>query len=74
MIRAKFRVQSVEPMGDGFEIRLSAVTGGSEENDAFYSATPSGSLVLAIVAASVAKMFEVNKEYYLDFNPVEAAA
>jgi hypothetical protein len=42
------------------------------ENKAFWDATPSGSLQLGVVNPEAWKHFELNKEYYLDFTPVEA--
>ena len=42
---------------------------GSDENKAFWDATPSGSLQLGVVNPEAWKEFELGKEYYLDFMP-----
>lgn len=86
MVRAKFYVTSVsEPkqatkfLGDGkteqvnaYDITLNAVTAsGSQENQEFFTNTPTGSLVFNTVNEAAAKQFEVGKEYYIDFTKVE---
>ena len=43
------------------------VYGNSEENKKFFAATPSGNLTVGTAAQDV---FEVGKEYYLDFTAV----
>jgi len=48
-------------------IQLIPVTATSEENKSFFKSTPSGNITLAIVNLSAAEMFEVGKEYYVDF-------
>ena len=40
---------------------------GSEENKAFWDATPTGSLQLGVVNQAAWSQFELGKEYYLDF-------
>lgn len=45
-----------------------AVTDGSEDNKAFWEATPSGKLNVATVKPDV---FEVGKFYYLDITPAD---
>jgi len=40
-----------------------------EENAAFWAATPSGAVKLSTIRAD---HFEVGKDYYLDFTPVES--
>ena len=75
MVRAKFRVESVEPNeGDQVEgsvIKLWPVTSGSEENEKFFNLTPSGHIELGTINPEAAKQFEVGKEYYVDFTPAE---
>lgn len=73
MVRAKFKVDSVEPNGDGSSIKLSAVVGGSnsEENDEFFNATPFGVIDMGIVNAKASEQFEVGKEFYVDFTLAE---
>lgn len=79
MVRAKFKVTEVTSAGWGNEqgdvrnITLwpvgSGVGGESEENKAFYAATPGGSITLCVVNPAAAAQFEVGKEYYVDFTP-----
>lgn len=50
-------------------VELTAVTGGSEENQAFFSATPVATINLTISNPDAAETFELGKEYYVDFSP-----
>ncbi len=53
-------------------LNFTPVTGvGSEENKAFWDATPTGSLQLGVVNPEAWKQFELGKSYYLDFSPAE---
>lgn len=81
-VRAKFYCTSVtKTMGsrwnaDGkyesavvYNYRFQAVTGGpneTEENKKFFASTPSGTIELQAVRDD---LFEIQKEYYLDFAP-----
>jgi diacylglycerol kinase family enzyme len=72
-VRAKFKVDTVSPAGaDGTvsEVKLSAVIGGSPENDKFFKWTPSGSITIGTVNVEAAKQFEPGAEFYVDFTPV----
>ena len=44
---------------------------GSEENKAFWDATPTGSLQLGVVNQDAWKQFELGKDYYLDLTLAE---
>lgn len=72
-VRAKFVVQSItrQKGWGGFaeiqSIRLSAVTGGSEEDKKFFAATPSGTVELGTVNPAAGNYFELGQAYYLDF-------
>lgn len=73
-VRAKFVVQSItrtqhwdKTKGEVQAIKLTPVTGGSDENKAFYDATPGGSIDLQTLNPQAASYFELGKEYYLDF-------
>lgn len=72
MIRCKFICNSVTkqkgsgPDGFSYSAQFNAVYSGSPENDAFFVATPSGSVTLQTIKADV---FEPGKEYYIDFTP-----
>lgn len=71
MVRAKFKVQSIEKTGEGDSsgatITLWPVVSGSEENEQFFKYTPAGSIVLSTINPGAAEQFEVGGEYYVDF-------
>ena len=72
-IRAKFVCMEAEvayPGADYSTVRLNPVIGGSEENEEFYKATPGGDIELQVVKNETAQLFEVGKEYYVDFTIV----
>jgi hypothetical protein len=77
-IRAKFKVVSITRQsnwngsGEMQTIKLSPVTSGSEENRAFYAATPGGEISLSVVPPEVGNQFDIGKEYYVDFTPAAA--
>ena len=77
VVRAKFKVAEKMRVdwganyGDVAQITLRPVIDGSEENKAFYAATPVGSIVLGVVNEAVAAQFEIGGEYYVDFTPAE---
>jgi hypothetical protein len=66
MVRAKFSVSHKSPEG---LISMAPVYTGSEENKAFFQATPSGQVVFYATKPEVQAQFEVGKEYYVDFTP-----
>jgi hypothetical protein len=68
-VRAKFRVDAV---GDD-SVTLSAVVGGSPENDRFFAATPSGQIQMNVTRPETARLFEPGREYYVDFTPADEA-
>lgn len=79
-VRAKFKVQSIthRPHWQGNniligEVDLAPVTSGSEENAAFYAATPAGAIKLATINEEALKQFVIGGEYYVDFTPTQAA-
>lgn len=70
-VRAKFLCHAVKkvmssPEPYSYSYEFSAVTSGSEENKAFWKWTPSGSITLNAIRDD---LFEVGKEYYVDFTP-----
>lgn len=70
-VRAKFGCTEVTPVDDGVKVKLQAVIGGdSEENDAFFKLTPSGSITLEVVSPTAGALFEKGKQYFVDFTPV----
>lgn len=78
-IRAKFKVQSITRIAgwggpkEFHTIKLQPVVGGSPENKEFFANTPSGSIELAVVVASVGEQFDIGKDYYVDFTEAPAA-
>ena len=50
---------------------LNPVTGGSPENKTFFAASPAGELKLTIDNPAGAEIFELGKEYYVDFTPAD---
>lgn len=73
-IRAKFVCMEVEktyPEADYSTVLLNPVIGGSKENESFYEATPGGGIELQVVKNETAQLFEVGKEYYVDFTLAE---
>lgn len=75
-VRAKFVVQSVtyrQHWQDKSKrigtVELSAVSSGSDENKAFFSATPGGSIKLDTVNEAAIEALPLDKEFYIDFTP-----
>jgi len=71
-IRAKFQCESITHYQGSKTAKLRAVYGTSEENKDFTKYTPNGELSIAITNDAPADgFFEIGKNYYLDFSPVE---
>jgi len=75
-VRCKFTVTSItrrkhwdKSKGDIFDVKLSPVSGGSEENKAFYEATPSGGIEFGTINQAAAESMELGKDYYIDISP-----
>lgn len=66
-VRAKFKC---DYRRDAY-VALSPVYSGSEENKAFFAATPGGQILLHVVNESAAVQFVEGQEYYVDFTPAE---
>jgi hypothetical protein len=72
-VRAKFVVQSITTHkawnGPGLmgTVHLTPVTSGSDENKAFFDATPGGKIELGTVNEEVLKQFAIGDEFYVDF-------
>jgi hypothetical protein len=67
--RAKFMCVKVSHTVNGMSVEMTPVVGGSEENISFFEYTPYGKLEMGIVNPNV--VFEVGKQYYLDFTKAE---
>lgn len=61
----KFRCVSKTETADGYSILLTAVTGGSKENERFFKYTPNGRLDLSIVNPQASANFTVGNTYML---------
>ena len=80
-VRCKFKLVSVtrrkswRPGDDEIQTLEFQPVGGekSEENKAFWEATPSGKIEFGTVNATAAAMFELDSEYYVDFTPAPKA-
>lgn len=53
-------------------IVMSPVGYTTPENQAFWSATPSGEVKLGTINPEAWQQFELGKEYYVDFTPAKA--
>jgi hypothetical protein len=58
-----------EPANKTTKVILYPVLGESEENKAYWKYTPSGKLEMQMINKEAADVFEVGKEYYIDFTP-----
>jgi len=85
--RAKFRLIGWKntigsrPVGNGkwedaimCSLEFTAVASNSPENQKFWNATPSGKIEISIVNPEAVKEFDLGKEYYVDFIPVNTPA
>lgn len=80
-VRAKMVVNSLKEHGhciDGkpsvqyIEVEMNAVyKNGSDENKAFWNATPAGSVKMTINNPAAFGFFKTGAEVYVDFTPVE---
>lgn len=50
-----------------YTYKFQAVSSGSEENERFFASTPSGSIELSALKEN---LFDLNEEYYIDFQLV----
>jgi hypothetical protein len=73
-VRAKFKVNQVTEHDGGFkQVTLAPVysTDPNHENKKFWDATPNGQITMGIQNKSASALFEIGKEYYVDFTLVE---
>jgi hypothetical protein len=57
--------------GEQHKVSMYPVTGGTEENDSFWEATPSGKIELDLVDKSALEFFKPGKTFYVDFTEAE---
>lgn len=72
-VRAKFRCNSARDTGSIMEVNLSAIYPGpnpSDEDKAFWDATPNGNLTMYVSNERAADYFAPGHEYYLTFGKV----
>jgi hypothetical protein len=73
-VKTKFSCDAVSNVPAGADVAygksiiLHPVIGESPENDNFYKQTPGGNIMLSIVNMEAAKLFEVGKEYFVEFS------
>lgn len=73
-VRAKFECQSVSKRkvwpGTPFvyDATLTAIRGGSEEDESFFEATPAGTIQLSTIKDG---LFDPGSSYYVDFTLVK---
>lgn len=70
MTRAKFYVFSKTETMEGYQVLLQAVTKTSPENETFWKYTPTGKVEM-FIRKEAGDLFDVGKEYYVDFSPTE---
>lgn len=68
-VRAKMFVAEIAKTTWGGRVKLQVVTRG-EDNKAWASATPSGEINLTIRNELAIEVFDVGREYFVDFVPV----
>ena len=77
-VRAKFKVDSITRFAysKGATVMFSPVYSDdpASENRAFWTATPSGRIEMAINNPASADVFELGREYYVDFTATAPVA
>ena len=67
-MRAKYKVDSVTKTESKSEIiKLSAVVGGTPEDNTFHKYTPYGNMDITITNPELLNIIEPGQKYYLDF-------
>lgn len=82
MVRAKFKVESIQDSTDADEkvfsqrviLRPVYSDDPSHENHAFWSATPTGMVDMWITNPAAFKQFVQGAEYYIDFTRAEESS
>ena len=71
MVRAKFICVAINKTAWSTEYVFNPVTTGSEENERFFQTTPAGKISVFVNHKKTGASFELDKEYYVDFQAVE---
>lgn len=78
MVRAKFKVESYETRLSGPQgseelrtVKLTAVTGDSEENKKFFRWTPNARIEMGVLNPEAWKQLPLGAEVYVDFTVVD---
>jgi hypothetical protein len=71
-MRAKMQIQSITVTGYSEVVAMSAVYGGStnDEDNSFAKTTPSGKIELTIVNKELHGVYKPGDTFYVDFTPV----
>lgn len=72
-IIAKFNCDEVKQLPRHEEVKMSVVTGATEENKSFSRATPTGSLQINIDEPKALGFFKAGKQYLLTFEEAALA-
>ena len=78
-VRAKFWITGIEhhvrhqATEVNATVKMAAVYANDEINKSWSKYTPSGTIQMQITNPGALEQFEVGKEYYIDFTPVDAA-
>ena len=70
--RVKFKVSTVTLYGYSEDISLYPVVGGSDENESYYKATPSGKVELSITNPNLHGKIKPGMEFYIDFSEADS--
>lgn len=76
-VRAKFQCLTKNHMHTGstdavqIEVRLNAVYANGEANKEWSKWTPNGQITMTITNPAAAELFELGKEYFVDFTPAK---
>lgn len=68
-VRAKFKCTAKQEQEYYLDVSLEPVTPGTDENDHFAEATPSGGLSLGGIKREVFDAFEIGREYDILITP-----
>lgn len=74
MMQAKMKVDSVEAVGSSQRVKMSAVTGGTNEDNSYATATPTASVDMQIDNPSLSGKIKVGQKFYVNFSLAEDVA